>query len=96
MVSAASDWTASRWRATTRAAAATRAGAFSDEIIPPLGRAAPSGAWSVQNLGLGRVALQNDIYRSYFEDGNYPARTTVEAKLGAPGMLLEIECVASV
>jgi 2-iminobutanoate/2-iminopropanoate deaminase len=45
---------------------------------------------------IGRFQEMNDIYRSYFKDGNYPARTTVEAKLGAPGMLLEIECVASV
>ncbi|HVL56872.1 MAG TPA: RidA family protein [Burkholderiaceae bacterium] len=36
----------------------------------------------------------NDIYRSYFADGNYPARTTIEAPLAVPGMLLEIECVA--
>ena len=36
----------------------------------------------------------NDIYRSYFREGNYPARTTIEAPLAVPGMLLEIECVA--
>lgn len=38
----------------------------------------------------------NDIYRSYFTEGNYPARTTIEAPLAVPGMLLEIECVAEV
>lgn len=38
----------------------------------------------------------NDIYRSYFKDGNFPARTTIEAPLAVPGMLLEIECVAEV
>lgn len=38
----------------------------------------------------------NDIYRSYFKEGNYPARTTIEAPLAVPGMLLEIECVAEV
>ncbi len=38
----------------------------------------------------------NDIYRSYFAKDNYPARTTVEAPLAVPGMLLEIECVAEV
>jgi 2-iminobutanoate/2-iminopropanoate deaminase len=36
----------------------------------------------------------NDIYRSYFKEGSYPARTTIEAPLAVPGMLLEIECVA--
>jgi len=36
----------------------------------------------------------NDIYRSFFKEGNYPARTTIEAPLAVPGMLLEIECVA--
>lgn len=36
----------------------------------------------------------NSIYRQYFKEGNYPARTTIEAPLAADGMLLEIECVA--
>lgn len=36
----------------------------------------------------------NDIYRSYFREGDYPARTTIEAPLAVPGMMLEIECVA--
>jgi 2-iminobutanoate/2-iminopropanoate deaminase len=38
----------------------------------------------------------NDIYRSYFREGDFPARTTIEAPLAVPGMLLEIECVAEV
>lgn len=38
----------------------------------------------------------NDLYRSYFKEGNYPARTTIEAPLAVPGMLLEIECVSEV
>lgn len=38
----------------------------------------------------------NDIYRTYFREGNYPARTTIEAPLAVPGMMLEIECVAEV
>lgn len=49
------------------------------------------------NVILTRIAdfqEMNEIYRSYFEDGNYPARTTIEAPLAVPGMLLEIECVA--
>jgi len=36
----------------------------------------------------------NAIYRTYFREGNYPARTTIQAALAVPEMLLEIECVA--
>ena len=36
----------------------------------------------------------NGIYRSYFEEGKYPARTTTEAPLANKDFLLEIECVA--
>ena len=36
----------------------------------------------------------NRIYREYFKDGNYPARTTIVADLANPDFLLEIECVA--
>jgi len=36
----------------------------------------------------------NDIYKTYFREGNYPARTTIEAPLAHPDFLLEIECVA--
>lgn len=36
----------------------------------------------------------NEIYRSYFAEGNYPARTTIQAPLAVPGMMLEIECIA--
>jgi len=49
------------------------------------------------NVILTRIsdfAEMNTIYRQYFKEGNYPARTTVEAPLAADGMLLEIECVA--
>ncbi len=41
-------------------------------------------------------ATMNEIYRSYFADGIYPARTTIEAGLANPDFLLEIECVAEV
>ncbi len=37
----------------------------------------------------------NDLYRQYFKEGNYPARTTIVCGLGIP-VLLEIECVAEV
>ncbi len=36
----------------------------------------------------------NEIYRTYFREGNYPARTTIEARLMNPDLLVEIECVA--
>ena len=39
-------------------------------------------------------AEMNEIYRSYFADGVYPARTTIEAGLASPDFLLEIECIA--
>ncbi|WP_165720301.1 RidA family protein [Bordetella trematum] len=42
----------------------------------------------------GDFARMNEIYRSYFPDGNYPARTTIEASMGNPLFLLEIECIA--
>lgn len=37
----------------------------------------------------------NDLYRQYFKEGNYPARTTIVCKLGVP-VLLEIDCVAEI
>jgi 2-iminobutanoate/2-iminopropanoate deaminase len=39
-------------------------------------------------------AEMNAIYREYFREGNFPARTTIQAPLALPEMLLEIECVA--
>jgi 2-iminobutanoate/2-iminopropanoate deaminase len=39
-------------------------------------------------------AAMNEIYKEYFKEGNYPARTTIEAKLAGQDFLLEIECVA--
>lgn len=38
----------------------------------------------------------NEIYRTYFKEGHYPAQTTIEAKLASKEFLLEIECVAEV
>ena len=37
----------------------------------------------------------NNIYKTYFPSGKYPARTTVIATLPHPDFLLEIECVAT-
>jgi len=36
----------------------------------------------------------NELYRTYFKEGNYPARTTICCGMGNPDFLLEIECVA--
>ena len=36
----------------------------------------------------------NRIYREYFKEGNYPARTTIVCDLANPDFLLEIECIA--
>lgn len=36
----------------------------------------------------------NEIYRTYFKEGHYPARTTIAADMGNPDFLLEIECIA--
>ena len=38
----------------------------------------------------------NEIYKTYFKEGNYPARTTVEATLTNKEFLLEIECVGEI
>jgi len=35
----------------------------------------------------------NEVYKTFFSE-NPPARTTVEAKLPAPGMLIEIDVIA--
>ena len=39
-------------------------------------------------------AEMNAIYRTYFKEGNYPARTTIICPLANPDFLLEIECIA--
>ena len=49
------------------------------------------------NVILVRISdfeAMNQIYRTYFEEGKYPARTTIEAPLANKDFLLEIECVA--
>ncbi len=51
------------------------------------------------NVILTRISdffTMNDIYKQYFKEGNYPARTTIEAPLAHPDFLLEIECVAAI
>jgi 2-iminobutanoate/2-iminopropanoate deaminase len=51
------------------------------------------------NVILRRIAdlpAMNEIYRSYFKEDAYPARTTIEAKLPHEDFLLEIERVAEI
>jgi 2-iminobutanoate/2-iminopropanoate deaminase len=51
------------------------------------------------NVFLARIRdfqEMNEIYRTYFKEGNYPARTTIEATMTNKDFLLEIECVAEV
>jgi len=36
----------------------------------------------------------NQIYKEYFKEGSYPARASIEAKMGNPDFLVEIECLA--
>lgn len=38
----------------------------------------------------------NQIYRTYFKEGEYPARTTICCDMGNPLFLIEIECIAEV
>jgi len=44
---------------------------------------------------ISRFNEMNEIYRGYFEEGKFPARTTIEAPLAIAGMMLEIEVVAT-
>ena len=49
------------------------------------------------NVIMARAAdfgAMNEIYKTYFADGNYPARTTIQATLAREELLVEIECVA--
>ena len=36
----------------------------------------------------------NELYRTYFKEGEYPARTTIACDMGNSDFLLEIECIA--
>jgi 2-iminobutanoate/2-iminopropanoate deaminase len=51
------------------------------------------------NVFLARIRdfqEMNEIYKTYFKEGHYPARTTIEATMTNKDFLLEIECVAEV
>ncbi len=36
----------------------------------------------------------NRIFMQFFKEGNYPARASIEAKMGHPDFLVEMECLA--
>jgi len=51
------------------------------------------------NVFLARIRdfpEMNEIYKTYFKEGSYPARTTIEATMTNKDFLVEIECVAEV
>jgi 2-iminobutanoate/2-iminopropanoate deaminase len=45
---------------------------------------------------MGNFWKMNEIYRQYFKEGNYPARSTMQTVLALPTFMLEIECIAEV
>jgi 2-iminobutanoate/2-iminopropanoate deaminase len=45
---------------------------------------------------MSNFGKMNEIYKQYFKEGNYPARSTMETVLALPTFMLEIECVAEV
>lgn len=44
---------------------------------------------------IGNFAAMNEIWDAWVDTANPPARATVEARLAAPGYLVEIVCVAA-
>lgn len=58
--------------------------------------------WSLDKIVKANVILKNssdfarmnELYRTYFKDGEFPARTTIACDMGNPDFLLEIECIA--
>lgn len=38
----------------------------------------------------------NEIFKTYFKEGNYPVRASIEAKMGNPDFLVEMECLAHI
>ncbi len=38
----------------------------------------------------------NEVFKTYFKPGNYPARASIEAKMGNPDFLVEMECLAHI
>ena len=48
----------------------------------------------VQLTDMGNYAAMNEVYGSFFEEGKYPARTTLEMPALVGGAELEISCIA--
>nr|WP_279308216.1 RidA family protein [Niveispirillum sp. BGYR6] len=44
---------------------------------------------------IGNFAAMNEVWDAWVDQSNPPARATVEARLAAPGYLVEIVCVAA-
>ena len=49
---------------------------------------------SVFLAAASNFAAMNEVYAKFWEAGNHPARTTVEAVLVEPRMKIEIDCIA--
>lgn len=72
------------------------------QVMANIGEILAAGGSSLDKVAKVNVILtrisdfraMNEIYGQYFKEGNYPARTTIEAPLANPDFLLEIECVA--
>lgn len=45
---------------------------------------------------IGNFAAMNEVWDAWVDQSNPPARATVEARMAAPGYLVEIVCVAAV
>lgn len=45
---------------------------------------------------IGNFAAMNEVWDAWVDQANPPARATVEARLAAPGYLVEIVCVAAI
>lgn len=52
--------------------------------------------FNVHLRDMADFAQMNDIYRTYFPNGRYPARTTVQSVLPGADFLVEIDCVAEI
>lgn len=44
---------------------------------------------------IGNFAAMNEVWDAWVDQANPPARATVEARLAAPGYLVEIVCIAA-
>jgi 2-iminobutanoate/2-iminopropanoate deaminase len=72
------------------------------QVMENLGRVLESAGTSLDRIvktlvflgDPGDFAAFNRVYQQFFENGRFPARSTVQTGFVVPGMLVEIECVA--